>query len=149
MTTSDPGHPLLRTLDPDFSLYRFAADHPLPGGLAAERFVFLARTDEELSVLCPAEAAEATGLAQAQGLLDHSSPWSGIAVLGPLDFSIVGLLADLSQILAEAQISLFAVSTFDTDYLFVRQEQFAGACDALSAGGYQFERTTDNAERSR
>lgn len=141
--------PLLRMLAPEFSLFRFAADHPVPEPLAAERFVFLSRTDEELSVLCPSETAETLGLSTAPALLDRSSAWSGIAVIGPLDFSIVGLLAELSRLLAEAKISLFAVSTFDTDYLFVRSGQSADAREALMAGGYRFDTPEGDAEGSR
>ena len=61
--------------------------------------------------------------------------WSGFYIDGVLDFSLVGILAKLSSLLAEHGISIFAISTFNTDYILVRQEQ--EAVRVLSAAGYQ------------
>ena len=64
--------------------------------------------------------------------------WSCIKVIGPLDFGLTGILAHLAGLLAEAGISLFAISTFDTDYLLVKTDQLAPAMDALASGGGRF-----------
>ncbi len=126
--------PCLRELPQTFSIFRWAPATTLPPALAATPMCFISRTDEELSVLCPDAAA--TTLQLAAAATEHSPGWSGLAVIGPLDFSIVGLLADLSRVLAEARISLFAVSTYDTDYLFVQTPQLPAARAALAAAGY-------------
>lgn len=126
--------PDLRALPGTFSIFRWAATAALPEALASTPMCFISRTDEELSVLCPDPVA--TALALPDVAAEHSAGWSGLAVIGPLDFSIVGLLADLSQVLAQARISLFAVSTYDTDYLFVQTPQLRAAQAALAAAGY-------------
>ena len=63
--------------------------------------------------------------------------WRGFRIVGILDFSLVGILARISGILAEAGISIFAVSTFNTDYVLLKQEKFAQALEVLEAAGYE------------
>ena len=63
--------------------------------------------------------------------------WRCLQVAGPLAFSEVGVLANLTAILANARVSVFAISTYDTDYLLVRKEQLAGAVEALQLGGHR------------
>ncbi len=62
--------------------------------------------------------------------------WRGLKVAGPLDFALTGVLASLAGPLAEAGVSIFAISTYDTDYLFVREEQLGAAIDALRRAGF-------------
>jgi len=64
--------------------------------------------------------------------------WACIKVLGPLDFGLTGILADISRVLAEEEISIFAVSTFDTDYILIKQDSVSKAVTALEKAGYQF-----------
>ncbi|MBQ1501170.1 MAG: ACT domain-containing protein [Firmicutes bacterium] len=92
-------------------------------------FYFIGRTDEELSLVCPTEDVPPRTLAREDG-------WRGFRVRGPLDFSLVGILARISSVLAESGISIFAVSTFDTDYILVKEKDFPGAEAALTAAGY-------------
>ena len=66
--------------------------------------------------------------------------WSCLKIAGPLDFSLTGILADISTVLAEAEISIFAISTFDTDYILVKSEKLPYAKAALLASGYTFKR---------
>ena len=63
--------------------------------------------------------------------------WRALQVLGPLDFSLTGILAGLAGTLAQAEISLFAISTYDTDYILVRDANLADACQSLQAAGYR------------
>jgi hypothetical protein len=93
-------------------------------------FYFLARTDEELSLVCRTSDAPAATVAREDG-------WRGFRVVGVLDFSLVGILARLSSLLAENAISIFAVSTYNTDYILVREPQFERAVKILSAAGYE------------
>jgi hypothetical protein len=64
--------------------------------------------------------------------------WSCIQILGPLDFSLTGILADISSVLAKAEISIFAISTFDTDYILVKSEKLQAAKKALQQAEYRF-----------
>ena len=93
-------------------------------------FCFIAKTDEELSLVCRTDAAPANALAREDG-------WKGFRVQGPLDFSLIGILSGLSGVLAENGIGLFAVSTYDTDYILVKKENFSRAADVLAKAGYE------------
>ena len=92
-------------------------------------FVFLSKTDEELSLVCETAFAPQNTLAREDG-------WRGFRVCGVLDFSLVGILAELSDILAKVGISIFAVSTYNTDYVFTKTDVFERAIAALGEKGY-------------
>ena len=98
----------------------------------SREFVFIGKTDEELSVVCPQDAVPEDALAREDG-------WRAFRVEGVLDFSLTGILARLSGTLAEAGIGLFAVSTYNTDYILVKRENLARALAALSAAGYEID----------
>ena len=93
-------------------------------------FFFIGRTDEELSLVCRTEDAPVNTTERDDG-------WRGFRIEGVLDFSLIGILSKLSTILAENQIGIFAVSTYNTDYILVKAENFDRAMDALSAQGYE------------
>ena len=92
-------------------------------------FVFVSKTDEELSLVCETQCVPANTLAREDG-------WRALRVCGVLEFSLVGILASLSGVLAQAGISIFAISTYNTDYLLVKEDAFARACSALADEGY-------------
>lgn len=96
--------------------------------LAAE-FYFIGKTDEELSLVCRTEDTPLS-------TTDREDGWRGIRIQGVLDFSLVGILSKLSGILAENQIGIFAVSTFNTDYILVKAEDFERAIRVLATAGY-------------
>ena len=91
---------------------------------------FVGVTDAEVSVVCPTSCVPAQTVAREDG-------WRGMRIEGQLDFSLVGILAKISDVLAQAGVALFAVSTYDTDYVLVKNVDFAVACDALAAAGYE------------
>ena len=92
----------------------------------SDTWCFVSRTDEELSLVCRTEKTpEAT--------LNREDGWRGFRVCGILDFSLVGVMARISGTLAEAGIGLFAVSTYNTDYIFVKEEQFERAMSLMKA----------------
>ena len=95
----------------------------------SREFVFVAKTNEEVSLVCETESVPQNTLAREDG-------WRAFRVSGVLEFSLVGVLSSLSAVLAEAGISIFAVSTYNTDYLLVKEDAFARACSALADGGY-------------
>ena len=92
-------------------------------------FLFIARTDEELSLVCRTEDVPADTAVREDG-------WRGCRVRGTLDFSLVGILSGLTGVLAARGIGIFAVSTYNTDYLFVKAERFDEAMSALSDAGH-------------
>ena len=119
---------LLKALPDELTVCKIAdeaAFSPLPD------FCFLCRTDEELSLVCRTEDAPACTLAREDG-------WRAFRIEGTLDFALIGILAKLSAILAAERIGIFAVSTFNTDYILVRSGDFGWARDALTAAGYGF-----------
>ena len=92
-------------------------------------FFFLGKTDEELSLVCRTEDTPAATVERDDG-------WKGFRIEGVLEFSMVGILSKLSGILAENEIGLFAVSTYNTDYILVKKANFAKALEVLAAEGY-------------
>ncbi len=95
-------------------------------------FYFIGRTDEEISLVCRTEDVPECTTAREDG-------WKGFRVQGMLDFSLVGILSELTGVLAKNGIGIFAVSTYNTDYILVKAEDFDRAADALSEAGYAVE----------
>ncbi len=91
-------------------------------------FVSLTISGGEVSLVCEEEKAP-------QGCKAEFG-WRALRVKGPLDFSLVGILAHISSVLAEAGVSLFAVSTYETDYVLVKEESAGRAIEALKENGH-------------
>ena len=100
----------------------------LPPELLDAPFCFVGKTDQELSLVCETSVVPDDALVREDG-------WRAFRVSGTLDFSLVGILSELSGILAEANVGIFAVSTYDTDYILVKEAQLQLAAEALSARG--------------
>lgn len=92
--------------------------------------LFLARTDEEISLVCETARVPNRTLAREDG-------WKCFRVQGTLDFSLTGILSGLTAVLAEQGIGIFAASTYNTDYVLVKRENFVRALRALSGAGYE------------
>ena len=92
-------------------------------------FFFVGRTDEELSLVCKTEDTPSNTVERDDG-------WRGFRIQGVLDFSLIGILSRLSGVLAENKIGIFAVSTYNTDYILVKEANFAKALAVLAAEGY-------------
>ncbi len=95
-----------------------------------DSFYFIGKTDEELSLVCETKETPAKTVKREDG-------WCGFKIEGSLDFSFVGILSKLSGILAEEQIGIFAVSTYNTDYIFVKKENEKKTVFALAKAGYE------------
>ncbi len=93
-------------------------------------FYFIGRTDEELSLVCRTEDTPSKTIEREDG-------WRGFRIRGVLDFSLIGILSKISGVLAENSIGIFAVSTYNTDYILVKEENFERALDVLTAEGYR------------
>ncbi len=93
-------------------------------------FYFVGKTDEELSLVCRTEDASIKTIERDDG-------WRGFRIQGILDFSLIGILSKLSGILAEHKIGIFAVSTYNTDYILVKEENYERALEVLASEGYK------------
>ena len=91
--------------------------------------VFFARTGDEYSLVCPASAVPA------EGVIAREDGWAAFRICGTLDFGLIGILAKVSSALAEAGVGIFAVSTYDTDYVLFKKEKLSAVKQALSAVG--------------
>lgn len=94
-----------------------------------KEFWFAARTDEEISLVCKTSDCPSETLERDDG-------WKGFRIEGVLDFSLIGILSKISAILAENKIGIFAVSTYNTDYILVKEENFEKAMAVLEKEGY-------------
>ncbi|WP_412070354.1 ACT domain-containing protein [Rubrivirga sp. IMCC43871] len=108
---------------------RLTPDAPLADWMATGAVSSITRTPAELSVVCAESAVPPDAVAE--------RGWRVLAVRGPLDFALTGILAGLATPLAEAGVSIFALSTYDTDVLLVRDRQLGEAVAALRAAGHE------------
>ena len=92
-------------------------------------FYFIGKTDEETSLVCRTEDTPSLAIERDDG-------WRGFRIQGMLDFSLIGILSKISGILAEHKIGIFAVSTYNTDYILVKEENFDRALSVLNSEGY-------------
>ena len=120
----------LRRLTDVFSVCRLSPKSALPA-YSSDGFFSLTRTSEEVSVVCREQDAP-PDCVQERG-------WRGIQVVGPIPFTMVGVLHSLTAPIAQAGISLFAISTYDTDYLLVKVQDFERAIQVLKAAGHEIE----------
>jgi hypothetical protein len=114
----------LRPLPDRYAICRLAADAAAPAS-----FFSITRTPDELSIVCIETQAP-------EGAKTESG-WRALQVIGPLEFSLTGILAAIAAPLAAAGVSIFAISTFDTDYVLVKEENLAKAWAALRAAGHR------------
>jgi hypothetical protein len=119
----------LSILPNNFAICRLDKGAGIPDWALASSFFSLTRSAEELSVVCPQNLVP-------EGIRRNAG-WRCLKVEGPLDLSATGVLASLTNPLAQEGISVFAVSTYDTDYLLVRQKDLEKAVMVLSQNGHQ------------
>lgn len=93
-------------------------------------FCFVSKTDQEISLVCPKENCPTT-------TLRCEDSWRCLRIPEVLDFGLVGILAKISGLLAQAGISIFAISTYNTDYILCKENQLPQALTCLIAGGYE------------
>lgn len=124
----------LEVLTDQYTILRLAADAPVPP-FVLDTFVWsITRTDRELSILCSSDCIPADFAPDA---FKRADGYRAIRIAGTLDFSEIGILAQLLNVLAEAKISVLTLSTFDTDYIFVENDKLDSTLIALRDGGYQ------------
>lgn len=118
----------LRVLAGELAVCRLPADAAVPRIPDTATLFAMTRTPHELSVVCPVADAP-DGAVVERG-------WRALGVLGPLDFALTGVLAGIAGPLADAGVSVFAVSTYDTDYVLVRADALASAVEVLRGAGH-------------
>ena len=121
-----PADLVLEQLDERFSVCK-VTDYS--GISAGQRYCFTGSTDTENSLVCRTEDVPDNTTAREDG-------WRCFRIRGELAFSLTGILAGIAGILAEHDISIFAVSTYNTDYVFIKEELFEKALDVLRQEGY-------------
>jgi len=120
---------ILKILPNRLAVCRLKADAPLPDWIDESDFSSITRTEKELTIVCD-EVLVASGTTSETG-------WRCIEVEGPLDFSEIGIVFSLTQPLAEIGVAVFLISTFDTDYLMVKEKDLAKTIDTLTAAGHR------------
>jgi hypothetical protein len=113
-----------RVLSGKYAIYKFAIGYVLPERIFSGDFYSITGTIDEISVVaCQSDLIE--------GYLDCNKEWRIIRIEGSLDFSLVGIIADISAIFKKKNISIFTISTYDTDYFLVKQKDLDTAIQAL------------------
>jgi uncharacterized protein len=112
-----------------YAICRWPAGATLPDWVQQGGFVSVTRTPTELSAVCAAHAVPAGTV--------YEGPWRMFAVRGPLDFALTGVMASLASPLADAAVSMFAISTYDTDYVLVRAGDVERAAEAFRNAGHR------------
>ncbi|NLM08548.1 MAG: ACT domain-containing protein [Clostridiales Family XIII bacterium] len=116
----------LKIIDQDFSICKVA---DLSQVDYSDEFYFIGKTDEELSLVCNTDLVP-------KNAIECDNGWRAFRIKGVLDFSLVGILSRISTLLAENNIGIFAVSTYNTDYILVKKENFDKAINVLERNGY-------------
>lgn len=110
------------------AICRIAPGEGIPGWARGAGLYSITCTADEVSVVCDE--------ADVPGDVRSEPGWRALKVRGPLDFALTGILASIAAPLADAGVSIFAVSTFDTDYVLIREEALERAMGALAAAGH-------------
>ena len=124
----------LEVLPSFFAVCRLAPDSPIPAWASLGDFFSITKNSDELSIVCEEDFLPPSVKAE--------RGWRCLRVQGTLDFGLTGILAALAMPLAEAGISIFAISTFDTDYVLVSGRDLSRAADTLAAAGHKIARNS-------
>lgn len=117
----------IKKLDYDFSVCK-VEDFSLVA--LEDEYCFMGKTDEEKSLVCMTENVPCN-------VIERDDGWKAFRIQGVLDFSLIGILAKISTLLAENNIGIFAISTYNTDYILTKAENYLRALEVLSDAGYQ------------
>jgi hypothetical protein len=120
----------LRTLPDSYAVVRLEPGSELPEWVDNGPFRSVTRTEHEVSVVCR-DYDVPEGESVDRG-------WTLLETMGPLDFSLTGVISSLVEPLAQAEVPIFLISTFETDYVLVRSSDLARAVDALEDAGHVF-----------
>lgn len=116
----------IKKIEHDFSICRISDASVID---LTDEFCFFGKTDEELSLVCTTDSVPRNTIACSHG-------WKAFRIDETLDFSLIGILSRISSVLADKGIGIFAVSTYNTDYVFTKKGEFENALSALAAESY-------------
>lgn len=116
----------LKKIEHDLTVCKLKLDQEID---LTKEFYFVGKTEEELSLVCITKDVP-------DNTQEREDGWKAFRIQGVLDFSLIGILSKISTLLAESGIGIFAVSTYNTDYILVKEENFAKALNVLSGNGY-------------
>ena len=119
----------LKCLNECFTIHRLPVNSEIPPQVFNASIYFIAKTFDEVSIVLPQSVVLDSDEAE--------SNWQALQVMGPLDFALTGILANIATVLANEKISIFAISTFDTDYILVKKDALNNAINVLNANDYQ------------
>jgi len=119
----------LKLLKETFSIHSLLPEDQIPAIVFTAPIYFVAKTYEEISVVLPSNIDINSD--------DVETDWQALEVIGPLGFSLTGILSSISTALANEKISIFAISTFDTDYILVKSNKINHAIETLRRNNYQ------------
>ncbi|WP_448548624.1 ACT domain-containing protein [Thalassotalea fusca] len=119
----------LRLLSNTFSIHSLPANSEIPAAVLNADMFFIAKTNDEVSIVAPESVKIESE--------DVETDWQALEVVGPLDFTLTGIMSSISTVLANEKISIFAISTFDTDYILVKSNTLEAAIAALRENQYK------------
>lgn len=128
---------ILSILKGRFGILRLEKGSEIPVWIYDSNFFSITRTPEELSFVCQESVIPVNVPAD----IKAERGWNCLKIEGPLDFGLTGILAGISRTLAEHGISIFAISTYDTDYVLVKKTDMEQAVKALAEEGYEIKKT--------
>lgn len=114
--------------DDSFTIHSLEPDSDIPACVLQSPLFFIGKTEEELSIVVP-DSVEISSL-------DCDEDWRALELLGPLQLSLIGIMAQIGQVLAAAKVPIFVVSTFDTDFFLVKGNKLQDAINALKKADY-------------
>ena len=117
----------IKIIDGSFSVLKLKSTDDID---LNKEYTFAAGTDEEISLVCKSENAPTN-------YIEREDVWRCFRIEGKLDFSLIGIIADISKILAENKIGIFVVSTYNTDYVLTKADNFDNAIALLKNNGYK------------
>ena len=125
----------LKVLKDIYAVCKFNSSSEIPSVIYSSDFYSITKAPDELSVICK----QSRLINDTQGI---NKDWRIIKVIGPLDFSLIGIIAEISRILYKNKISIFSISTYETDYILVKNLNLKRALDSLESNGYEITKET-------
>ena len=118
----------LKLLKDKYSVLRLNKNDEIPKWIFNEEFFSITRTEDELSIVCLQD--------KVKEYIKCERNWRILKIEGPLDFSLIGILSKISTLMANNNISIFAISTYDTDYILIKEETIDRAIEILENSNY-------------
>lgn len=120
----------LKILDNKLKVVKLSPNEAVPETVYKQDFYSITKTDEELSIVVDEDVNISSDIVE--------NNWKAIKIVGTLDFALIGILSRISTILAQAKISIFAISTYNTDYILVKSDKLENTVEILEKNEYEF-----------